>query len=51
MRNQLTMQGQVDARHDALTQVEAIVNEPSTTGLSSTLTSYWSAWQIPSPSR
>ena len=29
----------------ALTQVEAIVNEPSTTGLSSTLAKYWSAWQ------
>lgn len=45
IRGQLTTQGQVDARGTALTQVEAIVNEPSTTGLSSTLGKYWSAWQ------
>ena len=45
IRGQLTTQGQVDARGAALTQVEAIVNEPSTTGLSSTLSKYWSAWQ------
>src|SRR5579859_7524674 len=45
IRGQLTTQGQVDAHGDALTQVEAIVNEPSTTGLSSTLSKYWSAWQ------
>jgi flagellar hook-associated protein FlgK len=44
MRNQLNTQGQVDAHQEALTQVEAIVNEPSSTGLSSTLTKYWSAW-------
>src|SRR5579859_2635216 len=45
IRGQLTTQGEVDARGTALTQVEAIVNEPSTTGLSSTLSKYWSAWQ------
>ena len=44
MRNQLNTQGQVDAHRDALTQVEAVVNEPSTTGLSSTMTKYWAAW-------
>jgi flagellar hook-associated protein 1 FlgK len=45
MRNQLTTQGQVDAHKAALTQVESIVNEPSSTGLSSTLSKYWAAWQ------
>jgi flagellar hook-associated protein 1 FlgK len=45
MRNQLNGQGQANARRDALAQVEATVNEPSLTGLNSTLTKYWSAWQ------
>jgi flagellar hook-associated protein 1 len=45
MHGQLTLQGQVDARRDALAQVEATINEPSTTGLSSTVTRYWAAWQ------
>jgi flagellar hook-associated protein 1 len=45
IRGQLTTQGQVDAHSAALAQVEAVVNEPSSTGLSSTLTQYWSAWQ------
>lgn len=45
MRNQLTTQGQVDAHRDALIQVEAIVNEPSPTGLNANLTKYWAAWQ------
>jgi flagellar hook-associated protein 1 len=45
MHAQLTVQGQVDAKRDALAQVEATVNEPSTTGLSSTMTKYWAAWQ------
>ncbi len=45
MRNQLTSQGRWDARSAALTQIEAVVNEPSTTGLSAQMTKYWSAWQ------
>jgi flagellar hook-associated protein 1 FlgK len=45
MRTQLNAQGQADARSEALSQVEAVVNEPSTTGLSSMLSKYWSSWQ------
>jgi flagellar hook-associated protein 1 len=45
MHGQLTLQGQVDAHKDALAQVEATINEPSTTGVSSTVTRYWAAWQ------
>jgi flagellar hook-associated protein 1 len=45
IRNQLTSQGRWDARSAALAQVEAVVNEPSATGLSSQMTKYWSAWQ------
>jgi flagellar hook-associated protein 1 FlgK len=41
---QLSLQGEVDAHKAALAQVEATVNEPSTTGLTSTLTKYWAAW-------
>ncbi len=45
MRNQLTSQGSWDARSAALTQIEAVVNEPSATGLSAQMTKYFSAWQ------
>jgi flagellar hook-associated protein FlgK len=45
MHGQLTIQGEVDAKRDALAQVEATINEPSTTGLGSTVTKYWAAWQ------
>src|SRR5919202_1681128 len=45
LRGQLTSQGRWDARRDALKQVEALVNEPSPTGLSSLLTKYWQSWQ------
>jgi len=45
MRNQLTAQGSWDARSAALTQIEAVVNEPSATGLSAQMTKYFSAWQ------
>ncbi|HYY87973.1 MAG TPA: flagellar hook-associated protein FlgK [Chloroflexota bacterium] len=45
IRGQLTSQGRWDARRDALRQVEAVVNEPSTNGLSSLMTKYWQAWQ------
>jgi flagellar hook-associated protein 1 FlgK len=45
MRNQLSSQGRWDARTAVLTQLEAVVNEPSTSGLSSLMTKYFSAWQ------
>ena len=45
VRSQLSSQGNADAQRDALKQVEAVVNEPSTNGLSSTLDKYWKAWQ------
>ncbi len=45
MRNQLTSQGSWDARSAALSQIEAVVNEPSATGLSAQMTKYFSAWQ------
>jgi flagellar hook-associated protein 1 FlgK len=45
IRNQMTSQGRWDARSAALQQIEATTNEPSTTGLSSLMTKYWSSWQ------
>ena len=45
VRNQLSAQGRWDARQAALTQLEASVNEPSSTGLSATLTRYFQGWQ------
>jgi flagellar hook-associated protein 1 len=45
IRTQLSAQGGSDARSDALTQLEAVVNEPSTSGISSQMTRYFSAWQ------
>jgi flagellar hook-associated protein 1 FlgK len=45
VRNQLSSQGRWDARQAALTQLEASVNEPSSTGLSATLTKYFQGWQ------
>ena len=45
VRNQLSSQGRWDARQAALTQLEATVNEPSSTGLSATLTRYFQGWQ------
>jgi flagellar hook-associated protein 1 len=45
VRNQLSSQGRWDARQAALTQLEATVNEPSSTGLSATLTKYFQGWQ------
>jgi flagellar hook-associated protein 1 FlgK len=45
IRNQMSSQGKWDAQSAALTQIEAVTNEPSTTGLSSLMTKYWSAWQ------
>jgi flagellar hook-associated protein 1 len=45
LRGQLTSQGRWDTRRDALKQVEAVTNEPSSTGLSALMTKYWQAWQ------
>jgi len=44
-RNQVSAQGRWDARSGALKQVEAVLNEPSASGLSKVLTRYWQAWQ------
>ena len=45
LRGQLTSQGRWDMRRDALTQIEAVTNEPSSNGLSALMTKYWDAWQ------
>jgi flagellar hook-associated protein 1 FlgK len=45
LRGQLASQGRWDARRDALKQIEALTNEPSSNGLSSLMTKYWQAWQ------
>jgi flagellar hook-associated protein 1 FlgK len=45
IRTQLSMQGNWDAKQTALSQLEATVNEPSTSGLSAALTKYWQGWQ------
>ena len=45
VRNQLSSQRRWDARQAALKQLEATVNEPSSTGLSATLTKYFQGWQ------
>jgi flagellar hook-associated protein 1 len=44
-RNQVAAQGNWDAQSSGLKQIEAVVNEPSTTGLSTLMTRYWQAWQ------
>ncbi|HEV7662891.1 MAG TPA: flagellar basal body protein, partial [Chloroflexota bacterium] len=44
-RNQIGAQGRWDAQKDALSQIEAVVNEPSPSGLSSTMTKYFQSWQ------
>jgi flagellar hook-associated protein 1 FlgK len=44
IRNQLSNQGRWDARSAALTQLEAVINEPSATGISALMTKYFSAW-------
>ena len=45
IRSQKSIEGSWDTKRDALSQVEAIVNEPSSSGLSSLLTKYWNSWQ------
>jgi flagellar hook-associated protein 1 FlgK len=44
-RNQVAAQGNWDAQSSGLKQIEAVVNEPSTSGLSTLMTRYWQAWQ------
>lgn len=44
IRQQNNLQGEWQQRSDALSQVEAIFNEPSSTGLSSVLGNFWNAW-------
>jgi flagellar hook-associated protein 1 len=45
IRGQYAEQGRWTARQDALSQVEATVNEPSSTGISSQLTAFFQSWQ------
>ncbi|MGD0152384.1 MAG: flagellar hook-associated protein FlgK [Thermacetogeniaceae bacterium] len=44
IRQQNGLQGEWQQRSDALSQVETVFTEPSTTGLSSVMSSFWSAW-------
>ncbi len=44
-RNQIAAQGNWTAQQNALKQIEAVVNEPSTSGISSRLNKYWDAWE------
>jgi flagellar hook-associated protein 1 len=44
-RNQIAAQGRWDAQSAALSQIEAVVNEPSTSGLGTLLTKYFQSWQ------
>ncbi|MBX5476990.1 MAG: flagellar hook-associated protein FlgK [Clostridia bacterium] len=45
VRAQSAWQGRYDAMDKALGEIEATLNEPSTTGLASSLDAYWKAWQ------
>lgn len=45
LRNELSAQGQWEAARDSLKQVEAIFNEPSTSGLNTLLGRFWQSWQ------
>lgn len=44
-RNQIAQQGRWDAQASTLKDIESVVNEPSTSGLSTLMTKYWQAWQ------
>jgi flagellar hook-associated protein 1 len=44
-RNQIAQQGRWDAKASTLKDIEAVVNEPSTSGISTLLTKYWQSWQ------
>lgn len=45
LRGEMAGKGSADVRRDSLSQIEAIYNEPTATGLSSLLGKYWHAWQ------
>ncbi|HZQ82092.1 MAG TPA: flagellar hook-associated protein FlgK [Gaiellaceae bacterium] len=45
LRAQTMKKGYAEAQQNGLNQVEMSLNEPSDTGLSSLLSSYWAAWQ------
>ncbi|MBE3589543.1 MAG: flagellar hook-associated protein FlgK [Firmicutes bacterium] len=45
VRAQSAWQGRYDAMDKALGEIEATLNEPSSTGLGSSLDAYWKAWQ------
>ena len=45
LRSQTMRQGTSQAQSDGLSQVENTLSEPSDSGLSSLLSSYWSSWQ------
>jgi flagellar hook-associated protein 1 len=45
VRAQMSSQGRWSARQTALSNVESIINEPSTTGISSLITRYFNSWQ------
>jgi flagellar hook-associated protein 1 len=44
-RNQIAQRGRWDAKASTLKDIEAVVNEPSTSGISTLLTKYWQSWQ------
>lgn len=43
-RNMASSQANWDTQNTTMNQIQAVVNEPSSTGLSSMLTRYWQAW-------
>jgi flagellar hook-associated protein 1 FlgK len=44
-RNVASSQANWDAQTTDMNQIQAVVNEPSTTGLSAMMTQYWQSWQ------
>jgi len=44
-RNEIKHLGYWEARHDTLSNVEMILNEPSNSGLQSVLDKFWTSWQ------
>src|SRR5690606_11880837 len=44
-RNQNKFMGEWDIRQDTLDKLEAIVNEPSNTGIRQVLNNFWNSWQ------
>jgi flagellar hook-associated protein 1 len=45
LRKESASQGRWDAQRDGLEQVEAVFNEPSTSGVSTLLARFWGSWQ------